>query len=154
MMDDSAKARRDAIRLLLRTARIGTQEDLREQLERRGFDVTQATLSRDLANVGARRVTLPDGGSVYELEGSPATALGDELARVAASVIAVEESVALVVVMTTPGAASTVALAIDRARMEEALGTVAGDDTLFIAPKKTSSTQALAKKLRTTWRKT
>jgi transcriptional regulator of arginine metabolism len=153
-MDDSAKARRDAIRVLLRTARIGTQEELREQLERRGFDVTQATLSRDLANVRARRVTLQDGGSAYELEGSPAPGCGDELARVASAVVAVEESVALVVVMTTPGAASTVALAIDRARMEEALGTVAGDDTLFIAPRKTSSTQALAKKLRTTWRRT
>ena len=153
-MDDSARARRDAIRVLLRTAHIGTQEDLREQLGRRGFDVTQATLSRDLANVGARRVTLQDGGSVYELEGSPSPATSDELTRVGSAVIAVEESLAFVVVMTTPGAASTVALAIDKARLDESLGTVAGDDTLFIAPKKTSSTQALAKKLRTTWRKT
>jgi transcriptional regulator of arginine metabolism len=153
-MDDSAKARRDAIRLLLRTAHIGTQEELREQLERRGFDVTQATLSRDLAHVGARRVTLQDGGSVYELEGAPAPTGGAELARIASSVIAVEESLALVVVITAPGAASTVAIAIDRARLDEALATVAGDDTLFVAPKKTSSTSALAKKLRSTWRKT
>ena len=78
-MDAELSKRRDAIRTLLRSQRIGTQEELGELLAKKGFEVTQATLSRDLAKLHARRVTLPEGGSVYELEESPAPPPGDDL---------------------------------------------------------------------------
>jgi transcriptional regulator of arginine metabolism len=135
--------RRETIRQLLRTQRIGTQEELRERLAQRGFDTTQATLSRDLARIGARRAMLRDGGSYYEL-GDPAT---DERAWVTA----VEESLALVVVITAPGAASSVALALDRAQLPEVAGTIAGDDTIFVAPSRRTTPALLSRKLKKLW---
>ena len=139
--------RRDAIRQLLRASRIGSQEELRERLAQRGFVTTQATLSRDLVKLGARRTTLSSGGSVYELEGLPAE---PEL-RMRDDVVAIEDSHAIVVVMTSPGAASAVALALDRARIPEVLATIAGDDTIFVAPARRTTPAQLAKKLRKLW---
>ena len=140
-------ARRDAIRAILRSARVGSQEELRERLTQRGFVTTQATLSRDLAKLGARRSTARDGGSLYELDGlSPEPEL-----RLRDDVVAIEDSLALVVVMTSPGAASAVALALDRARIPEVLATIAGDDTVFVAPARRTTPAQLAKKLRKLW---
>lgn len=153
MADDETLARREAVRHILRTTRVGTQEDLRARLSLRGFDVTQATLSRDLSRLGARRVTLPDVGSVYELDSFKAPSGEGELARALSLVTGIEESVALVVVMTAPGAASSVALALDRARLGEVLGTIAGDDTIFLAPARTSSAAAVVKILKKLWKK-
>jgi transcriptional regulator of arginine metabolism len=66
-------------------------------------------------------------------------------------IVGVEDSLALVVVMTSPGAASSVALALDRARLPEALATIAGDDTVFVAPARRTTPAQLAKKLRKLW---
>jgi transcriptional regulator of arginine metabolism len=68
-------------------------------------------------------------------------------------VLSVGESHALVVVLTTTGAASVVASMLDRARLPELLGTIAGDDTIFLAPQKRVSIATLASILRTTWKK-
>nr|MBA3461140.1 arginine repressor [Deltaproteobacteria bacterium] len=67
-MTDSAdtRARRAAIVELIRTRHVATQAELRELLSARGYDVTQATLSRDLAKLHARRASRPDGGTAYE----------------------------------------------------------------------------------------
>ena len=140
-------ARRDAIRQLLRSSRIGSQEELRERLAARGFATTQTTLSRDLIRLGARRTTLRDGGSMYELD-PPA---GESELRQRDDVVAIEDSLAIVVVMTSPGAASAVALALDRARIPEVLATIAGDDTIFVAPARRITPAQLAKKLRKLW---
>src|SRR5215469_12045493 len=59
--------RREAVKRIIRNSKIATQEDLRRLLEKEGFEVTQATLSRDLAQLAARRVALPEGGAAYEL---------------------------------------------------------------------------------------
>ena len=71
---DDTRARRALIVELVRTRHIATQGDLRDLLRARGHDVTQATLSRDLAKLGARRVALPSGGTAYEVEGFTARA--------------------------------------------------------------------------------
>ena len=63
-IDEGQEARRNAIRQIIRTTRVGTQEELRQLLRDEGFDVTQATLSRDLSRLRARRVSLAEGGSV------------------------------------------------------------------------------------------
>src|ERR671930_436364 len=68
MMRNDHDTRRAAIRALIRSRRVGTQEELRQLLASQGYDVTQATLSRDLARLGARRVSLPEGGTAYEVE--------------------------------------------------------------------------------------
>jgi transcriptional regulator of arginine metabolism len=145
-------ARREAILELIRRSRVGTQEELRDRLKERGFRVTQATLSRDLARLGARRVTLPAGGTTYEID----SLRGEEQEKLGyfrPLVTSVEESHAMVVVMTEPAAASTIARAIDRERLPEVLATLAGDDTVFVVPKRRSSPQALARRLRGTWKK-
>src|SRR6516162_2405191 len=106
-------ARRETILELIRRSRVGTQEELRDRLKERGFRVTQATLSRDLARLGARRVTLPAGGTTYEID----SLRGEEQEKLGyfrPLVTSVEESHAMVVVMTEPAAASTIARAIDR----------------------------------------
>jgi len=134
--EDSVQLRRESIRELIRTELIGTQEELRELLLKKDFEVTQATLSRDLARLKARRVTLPEGGSVYELEDAPAVIEKNELFELGEMVVSVTDGDAMVVIQTRIGAASAVALGIDRSRFSEILGTIAGDDTIFIAPRK------------------
>jgi len=155
MADNATRnqARRDTIREILRTHRVGTQEDLRRELSRQGFDVTQATLSRDLARLKARRVSLPAGGTAYELDEVPVSDGEASVAAVKELVTAVNESVALVIVNTLPGAASAVAVQLDRARLPGVVGTLAGDDTIFVAPARRFSTSRLVKKLQTLWDK-
>ena len=125
-----ADRRRDAVARLLRGARLGTQEALLEALAREGFQATQATLSRDLARLGARRVSRPE-GAFYELA-APAAPGG--LLALRGLVVGVEANRTLVVIRTTVGAATVVAQAIDDARLPGVLGTIAGDDTIFLAP--------------------
>jgi transcriptional regulator of arginine metabolism len=122
--------RRGAVARLLRTRRIGTQEALLAALAREGFRATQATLSRDLARLGARRVARPE-GAAYEVDG-PAGPSGQLALR--GLVLGVDANASLAVVRTAAGAAPAVARAIDDARLPEVLGTIAGDDTIFVAP--------------------
>lgn len=142
-------ARREAIRRLIRSRKVATQEELRELLAAESFDVTQATLSRDLARIGARRATLPEGGSAYELEGfGPLASVDHPLAQLRPMVVDLDFNDAMVVVHTIPGAASPVALALDRSRLQEVLGTIAGDDTVFVAPRRAISPGKVCKQLR------
>jgi transcriptional regulator of arginine metabolism len=139
----STKQRRAEIRGLIASQSVATQEQLRALLVDRGYAVTQATLSRDLAQLGARRAHVPDGGTSYELPDAPtAKPLFGELIR------AIDDNGALVVVHTTPGAAQIVASTLDRARLPEVLGTIAGDDTIFLAPARSISTAKVIRKLR------
>ncbi len=123
--------RRDAIAALVRARRIGTQEELLAELRRAGFEVTQATLSRDLARLGAARVSGAGGGTHYQL--SPEERR-DGLSSLGPLVASVRGNGSLVVVRTHPGSAPAVARAIDLAGLPEVLGSIAGDDTVFVAP--------------------
>ena len=126
------KSRQDAIRKALRMKRIATQQELAETLKREGIEATQATLSRDLAELGVLRVSRPE-GAVYELEpvSAQATPQTQELGD---TILSMRDNETLVVLRTRPGMASAVALAIDNARLPECLGTLAGDDTIFATP--------------------
>lgn len=128
------KTRRAAIRQLMRSHVVATQEELRRLLAKEGFTVTQATLSRDLAQLGARRVAMPGGGTAYELEVARAPSGREALLAVAPMVLEIIATDTLVVVHTLPGSAQVVAAAVDGARGQEYAGSVAGDDTLFVAP--------------------
>jgi transcriptional regulator of arginine metabolism len=123
--------RRDAVARIIRSRRIGTQEELLEALAGAGFRATQATLSRDLARLGARRVSRPEGGTVYELADGAA---GGGLSGLRGLVADIATNDSLVVIRTHPGSAPAVARAIDLAEIAEVLGTIAGDDTIFVAP--------------------
>lgn len=132
--EHGTEARRAAIRRLLAERQVSTQDALRTLLAREGHRVTQGTLSRDLAAVGARRARLAAGGTFYELAGTSPPPAGEELRTLGNLVTRVRDNGSLVVVHTHAGAASAVALALDQARLREVLGTLAGDDTVFVAP--------------------
>ncbi len=142
-MSEATRARRTEIRELVGSRPVATQEDLRALLADRGHDVTQATLSRDLAQLGARRAAQPGGGTAYELPEVPrALPLLPDLVR------SVDDNGTLVVIHTTPGAAQVVASALDRARPAEILGTIAGDDAIFVAPARGIPAARLARRVR------
>ncbi len=131
-MSDPA-ARRRAIRRIIENQAVGSQTELVDQLGRSGFDVTQATVSRDLKDLGA--VKVPEGaGARYVFPdtaagGVPDEALAHALAKYAEAITSTGN---LVVVKTPPGAAQMVAAAIDGCSIDGIIGTVAGDDTLLI----------------------
>jgi transcriptional regulator of arginine metabolism len=125
----STTHRRETVARIIRARHIGTQEELLAELADAGERATQATLSRDLARLGARRVPRPGGGAFYEL---PPEA--DGLGSVRGQVASVGANASLVVIRTVPGSANAVARAIDVAQLSGVLGTIAGDDTIFVAP--------------------
>ncbi len=139
-----AGARRDAIREILSREIIASQEDLQRRLAERGIAAAQATVSRDLGLLGVSRAAGP-AGSRYRIPASDA-ALPIEPVR--GLVDGVGTNGSLVVVRTKAGAASTVARAIDDAHLGGTLGTVAGDDTIFVAPARTREAPELARRLR------
>ena len=143
-MSLQTRERRAEIRQLIGTRQVATQEELRALLADRGHDVTQATLSRDLAQLGARRAPQAGGGTYYELPDAPIARepLLQDLVRT------IDDNGTLVVIHTTSGAAQVVAGALDRARLPEVLGTIAGDDAIFIAPARGVSTSRVIRKLR------
>lgn len=133
MRNADAHERRQAIRQILETEEIACQQDLLERLTCRGFQVTQSSVSRDLQAIGmlkvAGRYIASTALATHTSELKP-TARGIERVKRAGP--------NLLVVRTPPGQASVVALAIDRAAWPEVTGTLAGDDTVFVA----TSTQA------------
>lgn len=132
MRQDTATRRR-AIRSLLSSHQIETQAELQELLATEGFEVTQATVSRDLDAVGAMRLKI-DGSTVYRIATSNQP--GEERAALTAAIDEFVESVAisghLIVLRTPPGAAHLVAGRIDAADVDGVVGTVAGDDTVMV----------------------
>jgi transcriptional regulator of arginine metabolism len=128
--------RHGAIRDLLGQRSIRTQQELAGALRERGFRATQATISRDVAELGLVKVN-HDGILVYALpsrlvETEPS---GEErLAKLLRELpVDVNEAGLLLVVRTLPGSAHAIASALDRARWPEVVGSIAGDDTLFVA---------------------
>jgi transcriptional regulator of arginine metabolism len=147
---EETRARRALIVELVRTRHIATQSELRDLLRAQGHDVTQATLSRDLAKLQARRVSLPGGGTAYEVEGFAARTGGEpsQLAAMSALVLGVREGAAIVVIHTRPGAAQAVAALLDQARLDSIIGSIAGDDTIFVVPERRVAAATLARTLR------
>jgi transcriptional regulator of arginine metabolism len=146
---EDTRARRALIIELVRTRHVATQGDLRDLLRARGHDVTQATLSRDLAKLRARRVSLPSGGTAYEIEGpQPRSDEPAQRAAMAALVLGIREGAAIVVIHTRPGAAPAVAALLDEARLDSIIGSIAGDDTIFVVPERRVTAAVLAKTLR------
>ncbi len=140
----SSSARRRIIRSLLTDHRIGSQNDIVDMLADQGFDVTQATVSRDLAAIGARKE-----GDHYLLGGNPEhNGAEHALAGIIdAFVTSIEPSGNLVVLRTPPGAAQVVAAAIDRVDYTEIAGCVAGDDTVLVVVGERASGREVAQSL-------
>lgn len=112
-----------------------SQVQLVEMLADAGIDATQATVSRDLEDIGAVKVRAAGGESVYAVPDLPKDRVAPEehLRRVLGEwVVDVASSANVVVVRTPPGSAHVVASALDRAALDEIVGTVAGDDTIMV----------------------
>jgi transcriptional regulator of arginine metabolism len=124
---------------------IARQEQLIWQLKQRGEEVNQATLSRDLREIGASRVSTSEGMRY----GFPAEG---EIKRIrdmiSYEIQSVKTNESLVVIRTLPGRAQGVAEIIDSLNIEEVLATLAGDNTIFIAPKKKTYVQKIDKQIR------
>ncbi|MEY4095186.1 MAG: Arginine repressor [Acidobacteriota bacterium] len=128
---------------------VRSQEQLRQRLAARGFDVTQATLSRDIKELGLLKRS-SDGAYQPAADNttSPANAL-DTLSRALAEyLINIEQVQQLVVLKTGAGQAQLLALTIDRSRLPEVAGTLAGDDTILIIARDPNAAQAVTKQLR------
>ena len=129
---------------------IGTQEELAAALRRQGLAVTQATVSRDIKRLGLVKVTMGDGHSRYVAPDRPSPVDVLRRLRHAATeyVLSVDASEDLVVVHTLTGRANAVAAAIDDMRWDEVVGTVAGDDTILIVPRRRAMRDALLNRFR------
>ncbi len=131
------KARRQAAVLeIVSHDPIRSQEQLRQRLSGRGFDVTQATLSRDIKELGL--VKRAADGSYQPAPEDDGSAPASDQARhtlqraLVEYLVAIRQSQQLLVLRTGPGEAQPLALAIDRARLTDVLGTIAGDDTILV----------------------
>lgn len=121
--------RHEAIREVVASSPVSNQDELRRLLLKRGFDVTQATLSRDIREMqlykGPRGYALPSSDADDDIRPSVESVLENFGLRV-------KQALNQVVLGTTEGSAQTVAIAIDREEWPEVVGTIAGDDTILV----------------------
>jgi len=135
-MEVMKQLRQRAIRDLLEQRPIRTQQELAAALRERGFRTTQATISRDVAELGLIKVSR-DGVQAYALSPRLAEAetSGEDRLRTLLHDLPIEirDSGLNLVIRTLPGSAHAIAAALDRARWPEVVGSIAGDDTVFVA---------------------
>ena len=143
--------RQQTIARLIGKCPVTSQPQLLELLSVEGISATQATVSRDLEDLGAVKVRVPGGDTVYAIpEYEPnRIAPEDQLRRVMGEWVAeVRHAHHNVIIRTPPGCAHVVASALDRAGITGVLGTVAGDDTLLVIADETTTGAKLAARLR------
>jgi transcriptional regulator of arginine metabolism len=143
------KARRKAAILeIVEQEAITSQEQLREQLRARGIDATQATLSRDIRELGL--VKRAADGAYRRLRAEPVAGDGQAgLRRAVEEYLRTQEPVEqLLVLRTDPGQAQSLAIAIDRARVPEIAGTIGGDDTILVICRSAKDATAIADRFR------
>ena len=144
------KARRQALLLeLVDREPLHSQEELRRRLHQRGFDATQATISRDISDLGLVKRA---GDGAYQRPGveasNPETALAALERATAEFLRRVDRVQQLVVVRTGVGQAQPLALALDRAHLDDVVGTIAGDDTILVIARGARNAAALTKRLK------
>jgi transcriptional regulator of arginine metabolism len=140
--------RQAAILRLVDERELATQDEVVRALHDAGVDAVQATVSRDIAQLGLVKVRSRDGRLVYA---RPGTADADRLGALSAGLrrfaIGVEAAGGLVVVRTPPGHANALALAFDAAALPDVAGCIAGDDTIFLAVREGRTASDLAQQL-------
>lgn len=143
------KARRKAVILeLVDREAITSQEQLREKLRERGIEATQATLSRDIRELGLVKRSV-DGA--YRRSGGDVPGTGGEAAlrRAVEEYLRTQETIEqLLVLRTDPGQAQSLAIAIDRARLSEIAGTIGGDDTILVICRSATDASSIAERFR------
>jgi transcriptional regulator of arginine metabolism len=131
-MKTDSRARLQVLKKLLGQGLLSTQDELREELERQEFQVTQSTISRDLRKIGAIKAIDPQGRTVYRLGDGPSMTVHSK--TLSDLVTAIMANPSMIVIHTLPGSASLIARRLDLIKPAGILGTIAGDDTIFVAP--------------------
>ncbi len=140
--------RHAAILRIIRQETVGSQEQLRERLKAGGFNVTQATLSRDIRELGLAKVAAPDGGSHYVAAPEGAPGVRPHLEQLLPTMLVSAEGVGpLLVLKTTTGGAQALALALDGAGWSEVIGTIAGDDAILVITRSERGRRAVQARL-------
>ncbi len=136
--------RQELILRLIRENDICTQEELTNLIRKHGLEVTQATCSRDIKELGIIKVILPNNQSKYAvLEKTGDIAPGRLLAVFSNSLLSCKNAMNLVVITTLPGMAQAAASALDSMHLQYVVGTIAGDDTVFVATESVEDAKAL-----------
>ncbi|MFT4989074.1 MAG: transcriptional regulator of arginine metabolism [Acidimicrobiales bacterium] len=151
-MSRASKAQRQqVIADLLQAEAITSQDQIVDHLAEQGVTATQATVSRDLEDLSAIKIRMPGGASAYAIPDHPHEQVvpAGHLRRIFSEwVVGVDSSGNMVVLRTLVGSAHVVASAIDRSGLDEVLGTVAGDDTLFVVAAQGFTGEAVAELFR------
>ena len=141
-------SRLEALKMIISSQELGSQEEVLDALSKEGFKLTQATLSRDLKQLKVAKAASMNGRYVYVLPNetmykrvhSPQSAM--QMIQ-SPGFLSLNFSGNIGVIKTRPGYASSIAYNIDNARLPEILGTIAGDDTIFIVKKDDSSEKVI-----------
>jgi len=148
LMDRTQAERRETLMRILRGGRVRNQADLVRLLKKEGHDVTQSSVSRDLRDLGVLKAS-----EGYVLPAEDNTRANSNFSTLAQFVRAIKPAgPCLTVIRTTIGAAQSVAVAIDKAEWPEVVGTISGDDTIFIATDGARAQAELNERLRTLFR--
>jgi transcriptional regulator of arginine metabolism len=148
-MSSNRRDRQSAILQLVADQAISTQAELADALRHAGFDVVQTTVSRDIGELGLVKVRAPSGRLVYA---PPGATDADRLRAIAAAMrryaVGVEASGRLLVIHTPSGYASALSQALDDGSHPAIVGTLAGDNTIFVAVRDGASVDELCHELR------
>jgi transcriptional regulator of arginine metabolism len=143
-MKPSKSERQSRLLQVIREQEISTQEELVTGLNQAGMEVTQATISRDIKELGIIKVSTAGGSQKYvPMERSGEVASGRLMKVFAEAVIQIDAAMNLVILKTLPGMAQAGASALDSMRLGEIVGSIAGDDTVFIATRSVEQAEQL-----------
>lgn len=134
LQGSDSKGRLQALRKLLSQGQLSTQDELREKLEKQSFVVTQSTISRDLRKLGAIKAIDTNGRTIYRLAQEAVAPVPVAASSLANLIVDIRTNGSIIVIQTTSGSASLIASHLDRRKPAGILGTLAGDDTIFVAP--------------------
>lgn len=137
-----------AVRQLLKSTTLTTQEDIKSALHLQGLDINQAQISRLLHQLGAVKV-LENNQLVYRLPSATSSFAPVSNTALHKLIIEINHNHSLIVINTTPGSAPLIARFLDQHKLQNILGTLAGDDTIFIAPKSTTMIEQLMQDIMT-----
>lgn len=142
------RERHEVVVELINKYDIETQEELAAYLRREGFDVTQATVSRDIRELNLSKISVGSGRQKYIILQNDDAKLGDKYIRVLRDgFVSMDMAQNILVIRTVQGMAMAVAAAIDAMKFPEVVGCIAGDDTIFAAVRSVEDTKCLMEKL-------
>ncbi len=141
-------SRREKILQIIAEQPVQTQQQLAELLVKEGFEVTQATVSRDIKELKLVKIPRAGGKSCYSVPPVPETRMSDRFSRILSQTVqSIKSSGNLIVVNTLSGCANAAAEAIDSAKFQDILGSIAGDNTIFLVVDGEDKVQSIVEKL-------